>query len=298
MRIIEQAPRLLCFLAVAGISTSLLQANADNKLTPAELVARHLESIGPAEVRSQVHGMRTTSTCLLTVRQGGNGQVGGQAVMASQGIQNLINMTFDSGDYPSESLKFDGKKLTASQFKPGYRTSLAQFFLTHEVLFKEGLVGGTLSASWPLLDLQQKNPRLEYAGIKKIAGRELHGLKYIPRKASDLKIRLFFDSQTFQHVRTEYEETIYATDQQRIGGGGGRMPTASDPRSSNARISAFEEFSDFKPEGGLNLPHTYKFNLAIQSELRPALIDWLFNLTDFKLNPPLDAAEFSALDRR
>jgi hypothetical protein len=207
-------------------------------------------------------------------------------------------MTFDSADYPYESLKFDGKKFTASQFRPGYRTSLAQFFLTHDVLFKEGLVGGTLSASWSLLELQQRNPKLEYAGIKKIAARELHTLKYAPRKGSDLKITLFFDSETFQHVRTEYEETIYATDQQRIGGGGGRMPSASSPRSSNARISAFEEFSDFKPEGGLNLPHTYKFNLAIQSEVRPALIDWLFNLTDFTFNPPLDAGEFSALNRR
>ena len=298
MWIIEQTPKLLYFLAVAGISTCLLQAKADNKLTPAELIARHLESIGPAEVRSRVHGIRTKSTCLLTVRQGGNGQVEGQAVMASQGSQNLINMTFDSADYPYESLKFDGKKFTASQFRPGYRTSLAQFFLTHDVLFKEGLVGGTLSASWSLLELQQRNPKVEYAGIKKIAARELHTLKYAPRKGSDLKITLFFESETFQHVRTEYEETIYATDQQRIGGGGGRMPSASSPRSSNARISAFEEFSDFKPEGGLNLPHTYKFNLAIQSEVRPALIDWLFNLTDFTFNPPLDAGEFSTLKRR
>ena len=298
MWIIEQATKLFYFLAVAGISTCLLQAKTDNKLTPAELIARHLESIGPADVRSRVHGIRTKGTCLLTVRQGGNGQVEGQAVMASQGSQNLINMTFDSADYPYESLKFDGKKFTASQFRPGYRTSLAQFFLTHDVLFKEGLVGGTLSASWPLLELQQRNPKLEYAGIKKIAEREFHTLKYAPRKGSDLKITLFFDSETFQHVRTEYEETIYPTDQQRIGGGGGRMPSASSPRSSNARINAFEEFSDFKPEGGLNLPHTYKFNLAIQSEVRPALIDWLFNLTDFTFNPPLDAGEFSALNRR
>jgi hypothetical protein len=196
----------------------------------------------------------------------------------------MINMNFDSSAYPQESLKFDGKDFTANQFRPGLRTSLAQFFLTNDVLFKEGIVGGILSASWPLLNLQDKNPKLEYAGLKKVGGKQMHALKYIPRKGSDLKITLFFDAETFQHLRSEYERTIYATDQQRIGGGGGTLPSASSPRSSNARINAVEEFSDFRPEGELNLPHTYEFDLSIQSEVRPALVDWTFTLTDFNFN--------------
>ena len=53
-------------------------------------------------------------------------------------------------------------------------------------------------------------------------------------------------------------------------------------------INAFEEFSDFKVEGGLNLPHTYKFELSIQSEVRPALVDWTFTLNDFTFNEPLE----------
>jgi hypothetical protein len=212
--------------------------------------------------------------------------------MASQGNVHLINMTFDSPVYPSESVKYDGKKLTASQFKPGFRTSLAQFFLDNEVVFKEGLFGGVLSTSWPLLNLQDKNPKLEYAGLKKVGGKQMHALKYIPRTGSDLKITLFFDAETFQHLRSEYERTIYATDQQRIAGPG-RMDNPSTQRSTPARINAFEEFSDFRPEGGLNLPHDYKFELSIQSELRPALIQWTFNLTDFTFNAPLDAKEFS-----
>lgn len=291
---LSQARRLIYFCAIGFISMVALPARADQKLTPEEIVARHLESIGPADVRGRVRGMRIGGTCLLTVRQGGRGQVDGQAVMASQGSLNLISMVFDSPAYPSELLRFDGKNLTTSQFKPGYRTSLAQFFVTHDVLFKEGLFGGTLSASWSLLDLQQKNPKLEYAGIKKIGGKQLHTLKYMPRKGSGLKIRLYFDSETFQHVRTEYEETIYASDQQRIGpGGGASPPSGGNQRSTNARINASEEFSDFKLEGGLNLPHTHKFELSIQSEVRPALVDWIFNLTDFTLNAPLDIGEFS-----
>jgi hypothetical protein len=280
MRIIKPAPTLLFVFALAVIGTCELQGKPSQKLAPAELIAKHLEAIGPAEDRARVQGLRVKGKCLLTVRQGGTGQVDGEAVMASQGNMNLINMTFTSPDYPFESLKYDGKKFSASQFRPGLRTSLAQFFLTNDVLFKEGIVGGVLSASWPLLSLQERNPKLEYAGLKKVGGRQMHALKYVPRKGSELKITLFFDAETFHHMRSEYEKTIYTTDQQRIGGGGGTLPTANGPRSSNARINAFEEFSDFRPEGGLNLPHVYKFELSIQSEVRPALVDWTFNLTD------------------
>lgn len=290
---LSQARRLIFFCVIGLISIVALPARADKKLTPEEIVARHLESIGPAQARARVRSVRIGGTCLLTVRQGGSGQVDGQAVMASQGTLNLISMLFNSAAYPSESLRFDGKNFTASQFRPGYRTSLAQFFVAHDVLFKEGLFGGTLSASWSLLDLKQKNPNLEYAGVKKIGGKQMHALKYMPRKGSDLKITLFFHAETFQHLRSEYERTIYTTDQQRIGpGGGASPPSGGNQRSSNARINATEEFSDFKPEGGLNLPHTHKFELSIQSEVRPALVDWIFTLTDFTFNAPLDVKEF------
>lgn len=281
---IKHATKLLFVFVLTGLSMCLVAGKADQKLAPAELIAKHLESVGPAEARERVRGMKIKGTCLLSVRLGGRGQVQGQTIMASQGVKNMIDMTFDSAEYPQESLKFDGKDFTASQFRPGLRTSLAQFFLTNDVLFKEGIVGGILSASWPLLNLQDKNPKLEYGGLKKVAGHQMHALKYVPRKGSDLKITLFFDPETFRHLRSEYERTIYTTDQQRIAGGGGTLPSVTSQRSSNARINAVEEFSDFKSEAGLNLPHTYKFELSIQSEIRPTMVDWAFNLTDFNFS--------------
>lgn len=281
--IFKTATTVLCVLALAAIAICSMQAKPDNKLAPADVVAKHLESIGPAEARGRVHGTMIKGTCTVTLREGGSGQVEGRTVMASQGNLNLINMSFDSPAYPGDSLRFDGKKFTASQFRPGSRTSLAQFFVLYDVLFKEGLVGGVLSESWPLLNLQQKDPKLEYAGLKKIGDKQLHVLRYTPRKGSDLKITLFFDSETFRHVRTEYHQVIYATEQRRITTGG-----STDARSTNAEINAYEEFSDFKPEGGLNLPHTYKFQLSIQSETRPQLVDWVFNLNEFAFNAPSD----------
>jgi hypothetical protein len=284
--------RLLLLLFIGIVAAALQARPADEKIAPGDLVAKHLDSIGTPEARARSRGTRITGNAEVTVKLCGEGQVDGNVLLGSQGPMNVISMTFDTPAYPFESLVFDGKKFSARQFKPGSRTCLAQFFLTNDAIFKEGLIGGTLTESWPLLDVAEKNPKLEYAGLKKIGDRQLHALKYTPRKGSDLKIVLYFDPQTFRHVRSEYSRIIYATEQRRIAGGGPNLPPEQQQQSSAARIDAYEEFDDFKPEGGLNLPHTFKFHLSVQSETRPAVVDWVFNLTNFAFDAPLNPAEF------
>lgn len=281
----------LALLACSLVST--IHANSDTKLTPAELVAKHLESIGSAEARARVRGTQIKGSATVTVKHCGEGQVDGQVLLSSQGKSNLIDITFDTPAYPHDYLRFDGKNFAVSHFRPGSRTCLAQFFLENDVLFKEGLVGSTLSEAWPFLNLTEKNPKLEYSGLKKIGDKQLHALKYGPRKGSDLKIVLYFEPETFRHVRTEYTRVVYASDLRRISGGGGALPPASTQQASSARIEAQEEFSDFKEEAGLNLPHTYKFHLVVQSEIRPAVVDWIFNLKDFAFNAQINPTDFT-----
>src|SRR5690349_8970580 len=180
-------------LIMACIVVSSMQARPDDKLTPADVISKHLESIGPAEARARVQGTRIKGASVVSVKLCGEGQVEGEALLASQGTANLINLKFETSEYPFELLRFDGKKFIASPFKPGSRTCLAQFFQDNEVIFREGLAGGVLSESWPLLKVEERNPKLEYSGLKKIGGRDLHALKYAPRKGSEMKIMLYFD---------------------------------------------------------------------------------------------------------
>ena len=276
-------------LLLLTIPATTLTSTADDKIKPEQLVAKHLESIGSSEARASLKSLVIKGTSLATLRQGGRGQAEGQALMASQGNMNLISMSFPSAAYPSESLAFDGKKLTASQIRPGVPTRLAQFLLPDDEVFKEGLIGGTLSASWPLLNVAERNSKLEYAGTRKVGDKELHALKYMPRKGSDLKITLFFSAETFQHVRTEYERVITASMPQIIAT---RPQTDQDQRRRDARLKIVEEFSDFRIEGKLNLPHTYKIELSFQSENNGLLVDWLLSLAEFNFNQTLDPKQF------
>lgn len=284
---------LLPFVLMIAASVCLVRAHADDKLKPEELVTKHLESLGTAEARARVNGTQIKGNASIAVRLCGEGQVDGDVLMASTDAANLINMNFGVPAYPQEALRFDGKRFATSQLKPGSRTCLAQFFLENEVLFKEGLVGGVLSESWPLLNVAERNPKLEYSGLKKIGDKPLHALKYTPRKGSDVKIVLYFDPANFHHVRTDYSRTVYASEQRRIAGGGAGLPPPQNQQASPTRIEAYEEFADFKEESGLTVPHTYKFHLSIQSEVRPAVVDWVFNLNQYSFTSPLDAAEFT-----
>jgi hypothetical protein len=152
------------------------------------------------------------------------------------------------------------------------------------VVSKEGLLGGTLSAAWPLLDLTAKKPRLNYVGMTKSGERRLHKLEYLPRGGSDLRIMLFFDGENFQHVRTEYQMQVTAQM--------GRTPETSS-RQSQTRYSMTEEFSDFKQENGMTLPHTYKLQLKILTQGSGFDADWSLQLSEFIFNGAIDTKEFN-----
>lgn len=193
-------------------------------------------------------------------------------------------MSFPSPVYPREQLGFNGNSFMAAFVTPGVRSALGNFLMTHSLVFKQGLMGGTLSTAWPLLDLSARNPRLEYAGLKTLDNRKLHELTYQAQGGSDLQVRLFFAEATFQHVRTEYERVIAAS----IG-----TRSSIDAKEREIRYKMVEEFSNFRNEGGLNLPHSYKIKLIADTPGGTFLADWEITLTQFTFNEPIDPNSFT-----
>ena len=284
--------RNLLFAALLAIACALLLAasakSSAQKLKPEDVVTRHLESIGSAKERGAIKTRIISGTSQVVFHTTPIGQAVGRAVLASEGIKNLIGMSFPSPVYPREELGFNGNSFIAAYSTPGNRSSLGSFLMTHDLIFKQGLMGGTLSSAWPLLDLTARGAQLEYAGTRKMDNRTLHELKYMPHKGSDLKISLFFDQQDFQHVRTEYERVIAASTSDRSYVAGVTRET---------RYKMVEEFSEFRKEGGLNLPHSYKIKLTIDSPSGTFLADWTISLTQFAFNQPIDPDSFSIISK-
>ena len=254
----------------------------DKQLKPEELIARHLESIGKSEATAAAKSRFASGPVTLTMRVGGSGNLAGEEIMASTGPKLRINMKFPTLDYSGEDLAYDGAKVATGIQRSGNRSALSAFLSQQDAPFKEGLLGGVLSTAWPLLRPAEQQPRIEYKGLKKIEGRELHEVSYRPRKGS-LKIILHFDPSTFRHVRTQYSYQIAAP----VG------PREAPTMNQDSYYSLIEEFDDFREADGLMLPHKYRVQLSVQSGRVSALYDYNITINRISHNEVLDEKIFT-----
>jgi hypothetical protein len=267
---------LLLFLCGAS------QAQAQ-KLKADEIIAKHLEAIGGTETLQSISSRVSTGSVVVTFREPGTGQLGGRVVLASEGPKHMMAMAFDNAtNYPHERIGFDGKDVSGGYVHPGSRSSLGDFLLTNQAILKQGLWGGELSQSWLLLNPNRK-VKVEAGGMKKIGDRQAYQLKCYP-SGSDLKISMYFDAETFHHLRTEYERSVIAQM-------GGTPETSAN--QSETRYKLVEEFSDFKKEGGLTLPHAYKINLEITTGRAGAVkAQWDLTISDIQFNQKIQPGSF------
>lgn len=281
-RIISLLPlRAVALTLITILATSPFFVNADEKIKPEELIIRHLEAIGPKE--KLVINRIISGNCKFNSRLRQNNSAQGPVVLASDGDKCLIGMGFGLREYPHEKIGFNGEDVTTSYIQPGVRSVLGNFVLTHRAIFKEGLFGGSLSTAWPLLDLAKKKAKLDYNGVKKVDGKEVHQVTYNPKGGSDLKIQLFFDKESFRHVQTRYDRSIAAS-----------MGASVDQSASQreTRFTLTEKYEDFKEENGLMLPHTFKLQLVIMGERETGQFDWVIELNKFEFNQQLNTNAF------
>jgi hypothetical protein len=257
----------------------------EKKVTLEELIAHHLDSIGSPAARAVPKNRVVSGTVKLVSRVGGASNLEGQAAMASSGSKLRYSIRFPSPEYPGEQIAFDGSKVLTGHLPSGRRSELSLYLEQQNLPIREGLLGGSLSTAWTMLRLNQMKPRLEYKGLRKIDGRQLHEVSYRPEKGStSLKIGLFFDSATFQHVRSEYEFQVPA----RLGNG----PNDS-ARLQEDYYKLVEEFDDFRAVDGLMIPRKYRLQLQVQASNVSKIYDWNFIIDQVLHNQALDEQIFS-----
>src|SRR5271163_3808882 len=280
-------------LTLLSLAFAPSRAQAANSVTNAdELVAQHLDSIASAAVRAKIKTRVVQGPVEYKILVGGAGVLDGKAQMASDGKKLVFMMKLPNIEYHGEQFVFDGgdKDKVAFSTANQNRSALGNFVFVQDAVIREGLLGGTLSTAWPLLDLNDRKPKLSFDGLKKIDGQDLYELRYRPKRSSDLEISLYFDPQTYRHVETVYN---YSTTERFAGsapGDGGVVTSPASGSSSNLpggnaetsaarqtpnRYRLTEKFSDFKTVDGVTLPthDDIQFSMELQNG-RTTLSDW------------------------
>ena len=284
-----RALALACALLAALLPSTpraAVAARPDDKMKAEDVVAKHLEALGTQAARDAAKSriVGGTTRAIFKARST-SGAIDGQVVIASTENKVVLGMKFDAPNYPGERFGFDGKKFTVGYIQPGVRSQIGEFAKANGEIFREGLIGGTLTSAWPLLDLAERKAKVEYAGTDKVNDRLAHKLKYFPAKGSDLRITLYFDAETFQHVRTQYDRVIGA----KLGTGG----SESSARQQETRFRIVEDFGDYKEEGKLKLPHSYKLQLEINKTAGGSLDRWEMVLDQFAFDQEIDDRMFN-----
>jgi hypothetical protein len=273
---------LVCCLIWSAMPVARASSPGDkDKMTAEEVVAKHLAALGTPEKRAEVKTVVAVGKSNSTIKIGGSGTLEGAVVMASSGNRNLVGIDYPQSNYRTERMAFDGKKVTLGQITPGKYSEIALYFKTYELPLRDGTLGGVLSTAWPLLNLAGGKGKVKFNGNKKVDGRDAYVLRYEGKNNNGLVISMFFDVETFRHVRTEYErrQNAYGVSQPGV-----------TQQATESVIKLTEQFADFAQEGGLDLPHTYKLELSENGYLQ----NWTISLGSFVFNKEIGEDQFDA----
>jgi hypothetical protein len=264
---------------------SLQSAAIGQKLKADELVAKHLDSIGTNAARDAVKNIIFTGDATAKFISTKDQVVAGRLVLASEGPKNFFGLKLNSSRYPGEQFTFDGKKTGVAFVTTTSRSVLGNFVQSFNFLLEDGLLGGILSTSWALRNIAEGKGKVSDVGTRKIEGRECYTMSYSTKGGGDLDVTLYFDKETFRHVRTEYKRIASAAI--------GRRPEESSGKVES-RFKLTEDFSEFETRNGLTLPRKYRLFYSAEGVNGTTEIEWDFVLSEIAFNQKLDPATFSS----
>ncbi len=249
-----------------------LPLRAADKISPEELIAKHLQRLAGEETLHHRSSSIARGFCEFRVIVGGAAKLSGETLLLSQGPDLAVQLHFGLADYPAEHYVVKDGATSIAYTTPGRHSALGDFFLAQDTILKEGLFGGVLTTAWPLIDFAERKAKVKVKGIKKIGGRELYVMEYVIPRSGNLRVELRFDPETFDHVGTFYSL--------RISAGQSLSPEAAG-RTRSIRHTLEETFSDFKEVDGYRLPSAWVVQYSRDGDGPSIVWEWDSKLDQF-----------------
>lgn len=184
------------------VTLCLLPALVAAQKTPTldELLAGHMAAIGPTSLRQAITNRVVEGQLTVESRLTNASWDPAAAHLITQGHRYRISFPFPPSDYVAWDVAYGGPGFSV-ETRSVSQSLVAPFVRSCGEAWKEGLFGGTLSASWPLLDVKSNKARLTPVKRWKLDGKRLWRVDY---RTAAVEAHLYFEPDTFRHVRTFY----------------------------------------------------------------------------------------------
>ncbi|HYG97549.1 MAG TPA: hypothetical protein VD837_00350 [Terriglobales bacterium] len=271
--------RLVCGFVLITACLCCTFAGAKEKLTPDDVIARHLQSIGPADTIAAFKSRSLEGVVEHIIHTAGAGKLTGKTYLISENSRLRFVLNY-GGPHYSEDFVFDGSRV---QVFNSPRTVFGDFVYNQSQILRDGLLGSVLSASWPLLNVEAKQAKLSYDGLKKVDGRQLHQISYKAKKNGGGSVHLYFDPETFRHVKSLYTAEIAPP----MG-----ITDDASARQQTIRYRMEERFSNFQQVNGMTLPGTWNIHFTVDG-YNSTVLEWNIKLRHADDNIAIDPRNYS-----
>src|SRR4051812_4482742 len=272
----------------------------NQEFTADDIVARHLKAMGPAARTIKTREIRAKIAVVAIA--GGVGRSEGEAVIVSDQHKLRYQMDFSNERSRGCQFVFTGEKAYVAEYQPGKTSPFADFMRVKTEPLSEGLLGGSITTGWALLDLSSRNPKVSYDGVKMVEGKLMHQIGYhFAHGPNDVDVKLFFETATFRHLYSRYSVTLAASlgvnvDNGETSGsmtsqmtGGAEIRAA---RQNVTRITVEERFGDFVTFDGVTLPTRWEVNFTTDRD-RTISVRWLSKAYRIENDAKLPADAFA-----
>lgn len=241
---------IVCTIILLFVGSSLAQ-----DLSPEEIFAKHISTVGGKEKLAALKNRVVAGTSNFESKMPSR-KSSGKAVIASDEKNLMFLASFASKEYPLEKIGYFNGKTSLPFVTSGARSPLGSFLLNYEKVLSEGLFSGVMSATWAPLRGEYSSARIRSGGTKRVDGKKALVVEYEPKGlGSEFSIRLLFDAESFNHLRTEYQHIVSPTENK-----AGIMGV-----QGGVKVTLVESFGDFRKEGDFTFPYSYKAEYRTES---------------------------------
>jgi len=281
----KNVSRFCFFCFVFGLMAASTVSAQKEKLSPEEIIAKHIGSLGKKEYIADATRRMAIAGSDFLIRSN-SAKATGRAVLASDGKNMAFFSTFNMRDYGMERIGVFSDKIEIPLVTNGRRSTLGSWLNAYDRTLNDRIFGGTIFSSWLFLQPSSEWGKMETEGKKKIGDRDAWVISYSPKKglSGDSSIKLYFDAENFHHLRTVYrqgetESGFYDTGSRKNQG------TVSDWGSNMASNGSTltEDFGDYREDAGLMLPHKYAIVLNIDSASGTNEFKYTLNIEEYRL---------------